>query len=117
MKLESLTDFLNTSNLHTFYPLVFPSSDEVCSMLDITGGTERGGITKIYLRVLTREVHPKSAIDKSRDIKQYLSSNMKGAFFDGLEVINVEADTPEPLFLGEENGVYTVSMNYTILEG
>lgn len=117
MKLESLHDFLNNSTLHTFYPLFFPS-DETCSVIDITGGTvERGGVGKVYLRVLTRETHPKVAIDKALEISAYMKSEMKGAFFDGKKVLNVETDNPSPLFLGEENGVYTVSMNYTIIEG
>lgn len=117
MKLETLNDFLNTSDLHTFYPLAFPSS-EPCSMLDLTGGTSsRGGVHKLYLRVVTQEAHPSIAINKAHDIKAFLYENVKGAFFDGKEVLNVEADTPEPLFVGEEDGVYLVSWNYTILEG
>jgi Bacteriophage minor capsid protein len=118
MKLESLFNFLKDSGIHTFYPLTFPSSSEVCSIVDITGGTvERGGVQKVYVRILTRETHPKFAIDKADEIKKYLFSNLKGAFFDGKKVLNIETDNPSPLYIGEENGTYLVSMNYTILQG
>jgi hypothetical protein len=118
MKLESLNTFLNTSNLHTFFPLVLPTGAEVCSVVDIDGGTvPRGGVQKLYVRILTRETHPKLAIDKALEISDFIESDLKGAFFDGKEVLNAEADNPSPLFLGDEGGIYTVSMNYTILEG
>jgi hypothetical protein len=118
MELESVFTFLNNSELHTFYPFAFPSSDEVCSVVNVTGGTvKRGGVQKIQLRVLTRETHPSKAIKKSHEIKKYLYENFKGAFFNGLEVLNIEANTPEPLLIGEENGAYSVSWNYTIIEG
>jgi Bacteriophage minor capsid protein len=118
MKLESINNFLNDSTIHTFYPLMFPSSSEVCSVFDITGGTvERGGVRTAYLRVLTRETHPKLSVDKAEEIKEYLFENMKGAFFDGKKVLNIETDNPSPLFIGEEDGNYLVSMNYTILIG
>lgn len=117
MKLETLHGFLDGSNLHPFYPLVFPSSDS-CSMVEITGGTPtRGGVNRVYIRILTRETHPKYAIDKALEISDFLQTEMKGAFFDGKKVLTVEADNPSPLFLGEEGGFYIVSMNYTIIEG
>jgi len=118
MRLESLHAELEASGLHTFIPLAFPSDSESGSVVDISGGTSpRGGVQKLYARILTRETHPKIAIDKAHEIKQYLYENVKGAFFDGLQVLSVEADTPEPLNIGEENGFYTVSFNYTIIEG
>jgi hypothetical protein len=118
MKIEALNTFLNDSGLHTFYPFMFPSDSGTCTTFNITGGTvKRGGVQKIYLRVLTRESHPSISINKANEIRQYLSSNLKGAFFDGIEVLNIETDNPEPLFLGEEDGFYTVSYNYTIIEG
>lgn len=118
MKLESVNDFLNTSGIHTFYPLMFPSTDAKCSTVDLTGGTfKRGGVQKIFMRIVTRESHPQLAINKALEIQGFLTTDFKGAFFDGLEVLNIESDNPSPLFLGDENGLYTVSMNYTILEG
>lgn len=119
MKLESLFTFLNDSGLHTFYPLSFPdSSSEACSVVDITGGTvERGGVRNIYVKITTRETHPKLAVDKLNEITEYLFSNLKGAFFDGKQVLNIQTDNPSPLYLGEDEGFYIVSMNYTILEG
>jgi hypothetical protein len=119
MKLESLFNFLNSSGLHTFYPIGFPpSSSEACSAVDLTGGTvERAGVHKVFVKILTRETHPKLAIDKAYEIKEYLSSNLKGAFFDGKKVLKVEADNPAPLYVGFDDDLYTVSMNYTILLG
>lgn len=117
MKLESINNFLNDSKIHTFYPISFPSSD-VASVVNITGGTvERGGVYEVHLRVITRETHPSKAINKSHETKQYLFSNLKGAFFNGKKVLKIETNTPEPLPIGEENGLYSVSWNYTILEG
>lgn len=117
MRLESILNTLSESNLHAFYPLSFPSS-KPSSVIDITGGTvERGGVNQLYLRVLTRETHPSIAINKAHEIKEYLYKNVKGAFFDGKKVLNIETDTPEPLNIGEENGTYTVSWNYNIIEG
>jgi hypothetical protein len=118
MELESIKTFLNKSGIHTFYPFAFPSDSEAYSVFDLTGGTvERGGVNKAYLRILTRESHPSIAVAKAAEIKNYLFSEMKGAFFDGKQVLNIETDQPAPLYIGEENGLYTVSMNYTLLEG
>lgn len=117
MKLNDILTFLQDSELHTFYPIQFPSL-KPSSVINITGGTvERGGVNQVHLRVLTRETHPSIAIDKAHEIKEYLYKNVKGAFFDGKKVLNIETDTPEPLPIGEEDGTYTVSFNYTILEG
>lgn len=117
MRLESIHSFLNDSGLHTFFPIRFPSS-EASTVVNITGGTvERGGVNQVYLRVLTRETHPNKAINKSHEIRKHLYANAKGAFFDGKKVLNIETDTPEPLPIGEEDGFYTVSWNYTIIEG
>lgn len=118
MKIEGLNTFLNNSAIHTFIPFVFPSDLEACSTINITGGTaKRGGVQKIYLRVLTRETHPSISVDKANEIKEYLFSDLKGAFFDGTEVLHIETNNPEPLFIGEEDGLYLVSYNYTIIEG
>jgi hypothetical protein len=118
VKIESLNAFLNNSEIHTFIPFVFPSNLEACSTINISGGTvKRGGVQKVFLRVLTRETHPSISVNKANEIKEYLSSNLKGAFFDGTEVLNVEANSPEPLYIGEEDGLYLVSYNYTIIEG
>jgi hypothetical protein len=118
MKLESIMTFLNKSGIHTFYPFMFPTGSGVCSVIDIPGGTvERGGVQKAYLRILTRESHPSIAVAKAAETKEYLFSEMKGAFFDGKQVLQIETDQPEALFIGEENGLYTVSMNYTLLKG
>lgn len=118
MGIESLFGFLNNSGIHTFYPLCFPSSSDASSMVEITGGTvRRGGVQKIYVRILTRETRPKNAMDKALEISDYIQSEMKGAFFDGLKVLHIDADNPSPLYLGEEDGLFTVSMNYTIIQG
>ena len=119
MKIESLEPFFNESDIHTFYPFMFPSSSKAgCSTFDITGGTSsRGGVSKLYLRVVSREKHPSVVLNKAYEIKAHLYENLKGAFFDGKEVLNIETDTPEPLFIGEEAGAYYVSWNYTIIEG
>ena len=108
---------LNKSGVHKFYPFQFPDTLN-CSTIDISGGTvKRGGVQKVYMRIVTREKHPSLAIQKANEIKEYLYANAKGAFFDGLKVIQIDADTPEPLYIGEENGAYSVSWNYTIIEG
>lgn len=118
MRIGSLNEYLNDSGVHIFNPLFFPHDLLAGSTINITGGdSERGGVQKNFLRIVTRELHPSLAIEKSHEIKQYLQLNLKGAFFDGKTVLRIQADTPEPLYLGEENGCYTVSMNYTILEG
>lgn len=118
MRLEEINSFLNTSQVHTFYPVTFTDSTEACSTVNVTGGTiQRGGVYSVYMRVLTREPHPKLAIDKSHAIKDYLLKNLKGNVFSSKEVLNIVTDTPEPLMIGEESGLYTVSLNYKILEG
>jgi len=118
MDIEQLNNFLNDSGVHSFYPYSFPSDEHNASVCDITGGTaSRGGAYKMFLQIETREKHPQIAIAKAKEIRKYLQDNLKGAFFDGKKVVNVEANTPEPLYLGEENGAYSVSWNYTIIEG
>ncbi len=117
MKLESINSFLNNSGLHTFYPTSLPKL-EAGSVVSMAGGTvERGGVYEVYLRIVTYETHPSISDDKAHEIRKYLYENLKGAFFNGKKVLNVITDTPEPLPIGEENGVYSVSWNYTILEG
>lgn len=118
MRTKQASDFLNSSGIHTFNPLFFPLEMKTGSSVNVTGGTRnRGGVHTSYLRIITKEYHPETAIEKSHEIKEYLQLNLKGAFFNGIKVLSVDADTPEPLYIGEENGVFTVSMNYTIIEG
>ena len=118
MKVESISTVLRESGIHTFIPLAFPSDTDIGSVVDVTGGTAtRGGVRKVSLGIVTREQHPAVAIAKAHEINKYLQENLKGAFFDGFAVLQIEPDTPEPLYIGEENGLYTVSWNYTILEG
>lgn len=118
MDLENLQDTLFASNLHTFYPLMFPVDAGNSSSFNITGGSlERDTVNTIFVRILTRETHPKISIDKSNEIMKYLQLNLKGAFFNGKNVLQITPDTPTPLFIGEEDGLYLVSRNYTILEG
>jgi|SRR5699024_2647409 len=118
MRLESMSDFLNESGIDSFFPINFPSESEICSVANITGGTvARGEVYQVHLRILTRESHPSKSINKAHEIKKYLYKNLKGAFFNGKKILKVETDTPEPLPVGEENGLHTVSWNYTILEG
>ena len=117
MKVESASNFLNDSGIHAFYPLQFPSDKKACSIVSIDGGTpSRAGVQNVYMRIQSRDVHPKKVIDIAHEIKDHLYK-MKGGFFDGKEVLKVEANTPEPLYIGEEKGLYFVSWNYTILEG
>jgi hypothetical protein len=118
MKMGDILSFLQNTDLHTFYPFSFPSSNEPCTVVDIAGGTvERGGVNQLTLRILTRESHPSFSIDKAHEIRKYLYKNLKGAFFNGKKILNIETDTPQPLIIGEEDGLYTVSWNYTVLEG
>ncbi|CDQ21705.1 hypothetical protein [Halobacillus karajensis] len=118
MGVEELNTFLNGSGLHTFYPYAFPSNSVTGSTINITGGTvKRGGVGRSQLKILTRGEHPKIATDISKEIGKYLKDNLKGAFFNGYEILNVDQLNPEPLYIGEEHGVYTVSMNYDLLEG
>ncbi|MDF2010197.1 hypothetical protein [Priestia megaterium] len=117
MKVESAFTFLNDSGIHAFYPLQFPSNNVACSVVTIDGGLpSRAGVQNIYLRVLTRDKHPKKVIDIAHEIKNHLYK-MKGGFFDGKEVLKIQENTPEPLYIGEEKGLYLASWNYTILEG
>lgn len=120
MDVKSLSDFLNKSNIHTFYPLQFPiSAPDGCSYVEFTGGTpERAGVQTYYLRVMTREVHIGIAMDKCKEIKKYLLENLKGASFDDdKEVLMIRTDGPEPYYLGEEDGRHTFSWNYTFIYG
>ncbi len=123
MEIELILEKLNGSGIHTFYPLAFPTSaPDGCSYIETSGGTpERGGVNRMFLRVMTRETHPSLSLQKSYAIRKYLSENLKGAFFNSdekqREVLNVEPDTPTPLYVGEEDGKFITSYNYTLILG
>jgi hypothetical protein len=118
MNFEDLRVFLDSSNLHTIYPLMFPSDSEIGSTFNITGGSpERDSVNTITVRIVTRERHPQTSIEKSDEIMKYLQLNLKGAFFNGKKILKVTNDTPTPLFIGEDLSLYYASRNYTILEG
>lgn len=117
MDIEKLNEFFSSSNIHTFYPFSLPSDESIGSVFNVSGGTgSRAGVHKVYLRIITQETHPKLALDKSKEISKYLQK-LVGTFFNEKEVLQVTADTPTPLYIGEENGVFSVSWNFTILEG
>lgn len=120
MDIEILSEFLNESGIHAFYPFEFPiSASSDCSYVEITGGTsKKGGVGRLYIRVITRAEHPSKSLNKSKEICKYLSNEKEDAFFIGTEeLIQSIPETPTPLYLGEENGRYLFSYNYTLIFG
>ncbi|PEM65336.1 hypothetical protein CN613_25680 [Bacillus pseudomycoides] len=103
----------------TIFPLSFPvNSPDACSTVNFVSGTPtRGGVGKVYLQVMTRDVHPAKAEKSSNDIRSFLEKRTDFLLSD-IQVIMVECQNFAPLYLGtDENNRHLFTLNYTLTMG
>lgn len=101
------------------YPLSFPvNSPDACSTVNFVSGTPtRGGVGKVYLQVMTRDVHPAKAEKASNDIRSFLEKRTDFLLSD-MQVILVECQNFAPFYLGmDENNRHLFTLNYTLTMG
>jgi hypothetical protein len=103
-----------------FFPLRFPSkSPDASSQVEITTGTPIvGGVGRMNVQVITRDVHPANAEQQSLAIRSYLNDKADFLLTENVQVVYVQAVQPVPLYLGTDgNKRHLFSMNFNFILG
>lgn len=103
-----------------FFPLRFPSnSPDASSQVEITTGTPIvGGVGRVNLQVITRDIHPSNAELKALSIRSYLSDKTDFLITENVQVVYVQAVQPVPLYIGTDtNNRHLFSTNYNLILG
>ncbi|MDF9638791.1 minor capsid protein [Bacillus cereus] len=115
-----LVNFLKANKVGgEIYPLAFPvNSPDACStVLFVSGTPTRGGVGKVYVQIMTRDVHPAKAEKTANDFRSFLEKRTDFLLSD-LQVIVIECQNFAPLYLGQdENNRHLFSLNYTFTMG
>jgi Bacteriophage minor capsid protein len=103
-----------------FFPLRFPSdSPDACSQVEITGGTAiNGGVGRMNVQVISRDVHPANAEQLATNIRSYLNDKADFLISENVQVVLVKPQNPVPLYIGtDKNQRHLFSMNYNFILG
>jgi hypothetical protein len=103
-----------------FFPLRFPSdSPHASSQVEITTGTPVvGGVGRMNVQIITRDVHPSIAEQKANTIRSYLNDKADFLLTENVQVVYVQAVQIAPLYIGADgNKRHLFSMNYNFILG
>ncbi|MCY8048449.1 minor capsid protein [Bacillus haynesii] len=103
-----------------FYPLSFPSaSPDNSSQVEVMPlGATVGGVARVTVQIITRDVHPTYAEKKAQYIRSFLDGKTDFLIAENVQVVFVQANSLVPQYIGtDNNGRHLFSMNYNFILG
>ncbi|MEY8748946.1 minor capsid protein [Alkalicoccobacillus gibsonii] len=118
---KEIVNLIKANVSGSFYPLSFsrnsPDASSTVTASPAGSGTT-GGIGRVSVQVITRDIHPDNAEKQSLLVRSFLHDRTDFFIAENVQVVHVQANDILPFFIGtDENGRYLFSLNYNFILG